>query len=98
MTSIYKYPLGMDIHHGQTLEIMMPRGAKLLDLQMQGQIPTLWAIVNPEKELKKYVFHVFGTGFEMTDYDKKYYDYVGTIQYMTVLGGPLVWHVFRVMS
>lgn len=97
MKMIYKYPLGMDIHHNAVYEIEMPRGAKILDIQTQGgNIPVIWAIVNPKKEKRKYVFHVFGTGFEMYDYDKKHYDYVKTIQQTTAIGVALVWHVFLV--
>jgi hypothetical protein len=50
--------------------------------------------VNPKKEKRKYVFQVFGTGFEMQDYDKKHYDYVGTVQQKGLT--TLVWHVFEV--
>ena len=54
----------------------------------------LWAIVNPKKEKRKYTFHVFGTGFEMPDYDKKHYEYIGTVQQKGIT--TLVWHVFEV--
>jgi hypothetical protein len=94
MKMIYKYPLGMDIHHNAVYEIEMPKAAKILDIQIQGDIPVIWAIVNPNKEKRKYVFHVFGTGFEMGDYDKKHYDYVGTIQQTRMT--TLVWHIFEV--
>jgi len=91
---IFKYPLGMDIHHNAVFEIEMPRNAKILDIQIQGSIPVMWAIVNPNKEKRKYSFHVFGTGFEMTDYEKKHYDYVKTVQ--TGHLNTLVWHIFEV--
>ena len=94
MKMIYKYPLGMDIHHNAVYEIEMPKAAKILDIQMQGTIPVIWAIVNPKHKVRKYVFHVFGTGFEMPDYDKKLYDYVGTVQQIGLT--TLVWHVFEV--
>ena len=94
MKMIFKYPLGMDIHHNAVFEIEMPRNAKILDIQVQGSIPVLWAIVNPNKEKRKYSFHVFGTGFEMTDYEKKHYDYVKTVQ--TGHLNALVWHIFEV--
>lgn len=96
MKMIYKYPMGMEIHHNAVIEMDLPKGAKILDIQMQGLIPMLWAIVNPKHETRKRTFHVFGTGFEMSDYDKKHYDYITTVQQSTVLGGPLVWHVFEV--
>jgi hypothetical protein len=77
-------------------EIEMPRGAQILSLQMQGSIPVLWAIVNPKKEKRKYVFHVFGTGYEMEDYEKKHYVYVGTVQQSRLV--TLVWHIFEVIE
>ncbi len=91
---IFKYPLGMDIHHNAIYEIEMPKAAKILDIQNQGGIPVIWAIVNPKKEKRKYTFHVFGTGFEMLDYDKKHYEYVKTVQ--TGQLTQLVWHIFEV--
>lgn len=96
MKMIYKYPLGMDIHHNAVYEIEMPKAAKILDIQVQGHMPIIWAIVNPKKESRKYIFHVFGTGFEMNDYDKKHYEYIRTIQQSTALGVTMVWHVFEV--
>ena len=96
MKSIYKYPLGHDIHHNAVYEIEMPKAAKILDIQVQGSMPVIWAIVNPKKEKRNYVFHVFGTGFEMPDYDKKHYVYVKTVQMTNMVGIPLVWHIFEV--
>lgn len=91
MKMIYKYSMG-DLHHNAICEIEMPKAAKILDIQIQAAQPYIWAIVNPKKETRKYVFHVFGTGFEMSDYDKKHYHYLKTIQ--TING--LVWHVFEI--
>ena len=88
------YPLGTDIHHNSVFEIEMPKNAKILDIQVQGSIPVLWAVINPNKPKRKYTFHVFGTGFEMTDYEKKHYDYVKTVQ--TGNSNNLVWHIFEV--
>ena len=94
MKMIYKYPLGMDIYHNAVYEIEMPKAAKILSVQEQGGFPVIWAVVNPKKEKRKYVFQVFGTGFEMTDYDKKHYHYVKTVQQPSHYN--LVWHIFEV--
>jgi len=94
MKMIFKYPLGEDIHHNAIFEIEMPRAAKILDIQVQGHTPVIWAIVNPKKEKRKYVFHVFGTGFEMKDYDKKNYEYIATIQ--AGHSNTLTWHIFEI--
>ena len=74
----------------------MPRNAEILSLQMQGGIPVIWAIVNPKKQKRKYVFHVFGTGYEMLDYERKHYVYVGTVQQRGMM--TLVWHIFEVIE
>jgi hypothetical protein len=84
----------MDIHHNAVFEIEMPKAAKILDIQIQGSIPVMWVIVNPNKEKRKYTFHAFGTGFEMVDYDKKHYEYIKTVQ--TGHLSALVWHIFEV--
>ena len=96
MKMIYKYPLGTEIYHNMVTEVEMPRNAEILSLQMQGGIPVIWAIVNPKKEKRKYVFHVFGTGYEMLDYERKHYVYVGTVQQSGLM--TLVWHIFEVIE
>lgn len=95
MKMILKYPLGMNIHHNAVYEIDMPRNAKILDIQVQGDIPVIWAVVNPKKEKRKYIFQVFGTGLEMYDYEKKNFHYVATVQ-QRGLASNLVWHIFEV--
>ena len=96
MKMIYKYPLGTEIYHNMITEIEMPRNAEILSLQMQGGIPIIWAIVNPNKQKRKYVFHVFGTGYEMLDYERKHYVYVGTVQQSGLM--TLVWHIFELIE
>jgi hypothetical protein len=96
MKMIYKYPLGNDIHHNGVYEVEMPKAANILDIQYQGNNPVIWAIVNPKKEKRIYTFHVFGTGFELSDYDKKHYHYVKTVQQPSHYN--LVWHIFEVME
>jgi len=96
MKMIYKYPLGTEIYHNMVTEVEMPRNAEILSLQMQGGIPVIWAIVNPKKEKRKYVFQVFGTGYEMLDYERKHYVYVGTVQQSGLM--TLVWHIFEIIE
>ena len=102
MKTIYKYPVGKDVHHNSVIEIEMPKGARILDIQMQNGEPMLWAIVNPKHSLRKRVFHVFGTGFDMDDYDKKHYEYVKTIQKVHISTPSksvwMVWHIFEVIE
>ena len=90
MKVIHKFPM-LNLQHNAVLEVEMPKGAKVLDIQVQNETAMIWAIVNPKHSTRKRVFHVFGTGFEMEDYEKKHYDYIKTVQ-----NGPLVWHIFEV--
>lgn len=80
---IYKYPL--EITDEQ--EIEMPEAAKILTVQVQNNIPCIWARVNPEGRLIKYKVYMYGTGHECPYYTDD--RYIGTFQY-----GPLVFHVF----
>ena len=50
MKTIYKYPL--KIASSQIIE--MPIDAKILDLQMQGDIATILALVDTGKKIEKY--------------------------------------------
>lgn len=94
MKMIFKYPLGEDIHHNAIYEIEMPKGAKILDIQLQAGKPVIWALVNPKHKLRKYEFQIAGTGFELLDYDKRHFEYIKTIQAGHL--AALVWHIFLI--
>jgi hypothetical protein len=83
MKQIWKFGITADL-----LSIEMPKGAKPLCVQMQMNIPCLWAIVDPaaEKELVK--VDIYGTGHDMPDNPGKY---IGTFQ---VAEGRYVFHLF----
>lgn len=68
----------------------MPKGAKILSLQMNNKMPCIWAIVNPnaEKEVRK--FNIYGTGHNITEDDLKY---IGTFQ---MHNDMLVFHLFEI--
>lgn len=89
MKVIYKYLLS-PIHHNAVHEINMPKGAKILDIQNQPDNIVIWAMVNPKHDLKKRVFYIAGTGFELHE-NIRYYDYLKTIQRL-----GYVWHIFEV--
>ena len=80
---IFKYPIEIGKFSHE-----MPIGAWILDAQMQGDKPCMWASVNTanEKVLRK--FQVIGTGHEF-DYDRK--NYLSTFQQ-----GEFVWHLFEI--
>ena len=84
--NIWKYPL--EVVPQQILE--MPFGSKILTVQVQQEIPCIWALVNPEIYLDNREIRIVGTGHK---FDDPLFKYIGTFQQ---LDGSLVWHVFEV--
>ena len=85
MKTIWKFPL--EIVDRQPVSI--PVGAQLLDVQMQGDQPCLWALVDTESPRITLVVRIYGTGHEIRDDPGLY---LGTFQERT-----LVFHVFTSM-
>lgn len=87
MKTIWKFPL--KVADTQVIDIPMP--ADILTIQMQGETPCLWALVNPDAEEKAIkAIAIFGTGHPLPD---RAMTYIGTFQ---LHGGALVFHVFEV--
>jgi hypothetical protein len=88
MSVIYKYPIDMrGLANGIYIEL--PEKAQILDLQMQNNTPTLWALVDLNAPLVTRYFCIYGTGqhFEIDGVA-----YVGTFQI-----DEFVWHLFEVL-
>lgn len=87
MKRVYKYPL--DIH--DEVVVMMPKGARVLSVQVQNGSPCLWAAVDPnELTLEERWFRIAGTGYPIQD------DVVdGFIWTIQMYDGKLVFHVFE---
>ncbi len=65
--------------------ILWPKGSKVLCIQDQKGIPTIWVLCNPNNEKVKVNIEMWGTGNPMeTDHE-----YLGTVQISNY-----VWHVF----
>jgi hypothetical protein len=86
MRTIWKYPIDSTPCH----EIEMPLNAEILCVQLQNNIPTLWALVETEEPKRIFDILTYYTGDDTDDalIDKKG-QYIGTYQ----LAG-LVHHVF----
>jgi len=69
--------------------IKMPKGAKILCVQTQNEIPCLWAIVDPSASMEDRTFSIYGTGHNIDGYDRKY---LGTFQ---LLKGNFIGHLFE---
>jgi hypothetical protein len=83
MKTIYKYPL-----HSQDCTLQLPKGAELLTVQLQNQIPTLWALVNPMTVTEERHICIVGTGWDVED----------NMKYITTyMDGYFVWHVFELI-
>lgn len=85
MQVIYKFQL--ELVPEQIIELTYPL-IDCLTVQLQNNIPTLWAIVNPESDtIRKLKVEMFGTGREDKIIGNK--KYLGTIQ-----KDGFVWHFF----
>lgn len=83
---IFKYLL----YPSDSFELELPKGAKILTVQVQFEKPQIWALVDPNADNEKRQFRMIGTGHEIKE---KNLTYIGTFQMM---GGHLVWHLFEV--
>lgn len=86
MRTIWKFPLAvMDAQ-----PIRMPKGAKILTVQRQGEGACLWAMVDSGHDTELRVFEIHGTGNPIAVEMGIEQKYIGTFQ-----SPPLVWHVFE---
>lgn len=80
---IYKYPLKFD----PIQELNLPLNAKILSVQMQGKIPTLWAMVDETQNLEVRKIRMLHTGTTCIGCNK----YLATLQ----LREDWIAHVFE---
>ena len=84
--SIWKYPVEVG-----EFALRMPKGAQVLDVQIQGREPVMWAIVDTAAEREVRRFRIYGTGHP---YEVQRDKYIGTFQ---LDSGSLVFHLFEVL-
>jgi len=101
MRSVWKFEANALVVAGKQ-EIIMPKGAELLDVQyqqmhsvFQGGTTTenicIWAMVDTkEEEFKNRQFEMYGTGHDIPETGEGTLHYISTVQ-----DAPLVWHVFE---
>lgn len=95
--AIWKY----EIKASEDFSLDIPVGGEILCVQAQGDVPRLWALVDPKVDKERRTFRVLATGQEIPDIDSL--TYVGTFQTplparnMFMLPS-LVWHVFEKIS
>lgn len=89
MQTIYKYPIMPTFYQ----KIKIPHGYKILDIQVQGKTPCIWAAVDITNLPIDVEIETIGTGHELEFAGSK--QYVGTYQLSQGEGNPIfVGHVF----
>jgi len=83
MKTIWKFPIPFPAG-----TLSMPAKARIVSVQMQGEIPTLWAEVNTDAPIEKREFVIYGTGHHQDGGH-----YVGTFQ-----SPPFVWHLYEITT
>lgn len=71
--------------------LLMPKGAEIISVQIQGRSLCAWAIVDSVQPLEKRRFSIVGTGHAMPKGNLKF---LGTVQIEAVL----VFHVFEIIN
>ena len=85
MRTIYKYPIETAT---ADFTLGLPSDAKVLTLQIQNEIPTLWVELDPKAEAEPRQFQICGTGHRIPDNA----NYIGTWQERE---GLFVWHLYE---
>lgn len=86
---VWKYPYDFTV--GEAFAVFMPSGAQILHADMQGNIPTIWALVDPEAIKEPRSFRICGTGHPLPS--NRPLLHVGTMQ-----SGAFVWHIFEILE
>lgn len=88
MKTIFKYTIPLT----QGYLTKLPKGAEFLKVEWQHDSIQAWFLVDRDYDINERearMFYVFGTGFDIPKFEKKY---LGTV---LVDSGSLVWHVFE---
>lgn len=88
MRAIWKFELIPDDYQ----IVLIPAGAVLLTVQVQGNNICLWGEVETTAEKQERIIEIFGTGHKMPGGDDIKRKYISTFQ---LHGGALVFHVFE---
>lgn len=87
MTTVWKYAIS-DLG-----EVVLPRGAQILHVDMQGLSLNFWALVNSDEPPETRMFDAFGTGMEIPPSEGTSHKYIGT-----TMDRIFVWHVFEIVQ
>jgi len=85
MQVIHKYPVLAK--PGESADIEIPIGAKIVHCALQNSGPVLWVLIGPIRNItKKRKFAVVGTGWDLPDDAEHIF---------TFMVGEFVWHVIE---
>ncbi len=86
MKTIWKFPVTVI---GDLFGVPMPAGAEVLSMQLQNDVPVMWALVDDQAPTVIRTFAMYGTGHPVHAGHGRF---IGTFQ---TLGGRLVFHLFE---
>lgn len=86
MKTIHKFQVPVE----DFVKVAMPLNAQVLCVQLQHDVPCIWALVEDDHATEIRCFRWQGTGNSAVGCKAE--DYVGTVQ---EFGGTLVWHLFE---
>lgn len=81
---IWKFPL----YPATPVQLFLPRGAEILHVGAQDEVPTMWVLLDPAALHDPREFFVYGTGHPI---DEEGLVHLGTVQ----TNAGFVWHVFE---
>ena len=90
MQTIWKFRL--DMMDEQTINV--PIGSTFLSVQVQRDVPCVWALVDDNAPSVPTTVRIYGTGHPIK-FDVTGLEYIGTFQ---LSGGALVFHLFTVIE
>lgn len=85
MRTVWKFPLKLS---DRAQEVSMPANAAIVHFAMQGDVPCVWAWVDPKAARENRYFSIHDTGHPMPED----HGYRGT-----ALHGNFVWHLCEVL-
>lgn len=91
---IHKYPLKLN-RFNDLQNIQMPENSRILKVDDQDGILTLWALVDTDNPDTRVMFEVVATGQQLSDLGRlKVRHHLNTV----VMSDGIVWHVFQILK
>lgn len=86
---IFKYPIPVENY----FELLMPYDAKVLTVQVQREVPQIWALTNPNNRSEVREFRMVGTGHPIEE-SLNNLKYIGSFQ---LVNETLMYHLFEII-